>query len=235
MRQVLVFVLGLFLGACVTARPPATSSSDHRAEASALEGRTVALVNVDDDGEARAYCSGVWVGTNTIVTAHHCMGEEDVVGTELLYLVHDDVFSPHSTSERRTMRPRAARLAAIDDAHDLALLESTEGPQGHPMARLHEGAIQQGSFAQAMGHSLGLWYSYSTGVVAAVREKDFGDGTLMVWVQATTPISPGNSGGGLFDSDGYLIGICHAMFTKGQSLNLFVHSQYVRVLMGGVK
>jgi S1-C subfamily serine protease len=79
-----------------------------------------------------------------------------------------------------------------------------------------------------MGHPLGLFWSYSRGQVAAIRFRAFGDEEAMSWVQATAPVSPGNSGGGLFDEDGSLIGICHGVLTKGQSLNLFVHPDYIR-------
>ncbi len=229
MKYVFMFLLGMVLGACHSV-PVAVSAQDHTEGASSLESKTVALVQMTDEG-ARAYCSGVWVGERTILSARHCVPVEDI-GDTVHYLVHEDVFAK-GPAESRDMRPRKATLAAFDDAHDLVLLRVAEPPRFHGVASLHEGEIEQGAFAQAMGHSLGLWYSYSTGVVAAVREKDFHDGVLMVWVQTTTQISPGNSGGGLFDASGALLGVCHGSFTKGQSLNLFVHVQYVRALLGG--
>jgi S1-C subfamily serine protease len=56
----------------------------------------------------------------------------------------------------------------------------------------------------------------------------------LLWVQAAVPISPGNSGGGLFDEDGNLIGIAHATFAspRAQMLNIFVHRDYIRAFLG---
>lgn len=227
-----MFLFGMLVGACSATQPQALAPSlslDHQASASALESKTVALVKLDDEGKAHAFCSGVWVSERTILTARHCV-DEAPIGEAVGYLVHEDVFAPLSPAESEDMRPRAARVSALDEDHDLALLHVALAPKGHGIALVHEGEIHQGSFAQAMGHSLGLWYSYSTGIVSAVREKDFGDGTF-VWVQTTTPVSPGNSGGGLFDAEGRLLGVCHAILTKGQALNLFVHAQYVSRLL----
>jgi S1-C subfamily serine protease len=100
------------------------------------------------------------------------------------------------------------------------------------VAHVSLGPIHAGTFAQTMGHSLGLWWSYSSGDVAAVRYGDLG-GPSMVWIQATTPISPGNSGCGLFDEDGDLIGIAsRAVVRRGaENLNFFVHAQYADALV----
>jgi S1-C subfamily serine protease len=127
---------------------------------------------------------------------------------------------------------RLAHVLALDPGHDLALLRAGNVPP-HRFARVAEGPVLQGQFAQAMGHSLGLWWSYSSGAVAAVRQIDINDMDLL-WVQAAVPISPGNSGGGLFDEDGNLIGIAHATFAspRAQQLNIFVHRDYIRALLG---
>ena len=84
-----------------------------------------------------------------------------------------------------------------------------------------------GSFAQAMGHPMGLWFSYSSGDVAAVRTTTAGLESPITWIQATVPISPGNSGGGLFNAQGDLIGIASRARTgRAQLLNLFVPIEY---------
>jgi serine protease Do len=144
------------------------------------------------------------------------------------YVVHDDVFAAGELEERATITPRVATLLGTDKAHDLALLRALAPPR-HASALPSAGPIARGVYAQAMGHSIGLYWSYSSGDVAAVRRKDIGvgDGSSFTWIQTTAPISPGNSGGGLFDADGDLMGICSASFTRGQNLNIFVHRMHI--------
>ncbi len=225
-KAFLFFVLGLFIGACMgpthfVAAAPATPS--HVDAAADLESKTVALVGRSRDGELRAYCSGVWVSGTSILTARHCV--DDVkIGEGVEYVVRSDVYAPGEVRVRDAIATHAAKVYAFDEAHDLALLRATEA-LAHGVARTTSEPIRAGAFAQTMGHSLSLWWSYSSGDVAAVRQVDLD--LDIVWVQATTPISPGNSGCGLFDENDRLMGIAHGSFPRGQMLNVFVHSQYI--------
>jgi S1-C subfamily serine protease len=164
----------------------------------------------------------VWVTSDAFVTARHCtrgLRAGDTVG----YVTRADV------DEREDIvGMRLGVLVAKDAKHDLALVRD-KGAPAHGVASISEPVV--GRSAAAMGHSLGLWWSYSRGEVAAVRIHEFDSDGPVWWVQATTPISPGNSGGGLFDSEGSLIGIAAGILRGGESLNLFVHSRYVAALL----
>lgn len=226
MRSAAFFVWGLLLGACggSSQHPPVAPSASlsHSNAAEDLRSKTVALVQRDEDEEVRAFCSGVWVSQFSILTAAHCV-DDLAVGSKVEYVSPFDVFNPGSLEAKAEIVPRGAVIRALDDKHDLALLVTSQYPvHGWSRPALN---VRAGDFAQSMGQPLGLWWSYSSGDVAAIRQFDAG--VNIVWVQATTPISPGNSGGGLFDEDGQLIGIAHGSFTRGQLLNLFVHPQYI--------
>lgn len=58
----------------------------------------------------------------------------------------------------------------------------------------------------AVGNPLGYEASYTAGVVSAVRTTGAGAGTMRV-LQVQASVNPGNSGGGLYDQDGRLIGL----------------------------
>jgi S1-C subfamily serine protease len=197
-----------------------------------MTSKTVALVTFDEDGDTRAFCSGVWVGYSTILTANHCVESGELPafsGQSFDYVTRNDVYKAGSNDRRDFVLGRVAKLFAQDEVHDLALLSVQDAP-GHEFATLTTADIVPGSFAQAMGHSLGLWWSYSSGDIAAVRRLELpAEGTDLVWIQADVPISPGNSGGGLFDIDGNLIGIAHGTFAnpRAQLLNIFVHRDYI--------
>lgn len=233
MRAVLLLLTWMLLTACAgnntpTAGVPLTSSFPSEVED--LASKTVALTVRKDDGEVRAYCSGVWVSPTRILTANHCVADLNM-GELVDYVVQEDVFSPGEAKERDSIRFRSSVLYRRDANHDLALLSSASAPASHGVAKLSGFPVWPGMPVQAMGHPLGLWWSYSRGDVAAVRELESHDMT-MLFVQATVPISPGSSGGGLFDPLGQLVGICHGTFTRGQNVNLFIHYQYFEPILG---
>ncbi len=221
-KAVFLFFLGLFLGACARPVGPPTvvQLQSHEIDAASLADKTVALVAATEGGH-RPFCSGVWVSPKEILTANHCVDKQEL-GDQEWFFVRSDVYG-----KQASMRPRSARLYAVDADHDLALLR-VANPPPHEVASLSTSNIRAGAFAQSMGHSLGLLWSYSAGYVAAARQMDV-TGRDLLWLQAAVPISPGNSGGGLFDENGALIGLAHATYSspRAQLLNMFVHRDYI--------
>ena len=55
------------------------------------------------------------------------------------------------------------------------------------------------------------------GIISALDRQIEVDGTLMTLLQTDASISPGNSGGGLFDANGNLIGIVNAKYSSSSS------------------
>lgn len=223
LNRAAILALALLVGtcaACGTAPPPAPKAISPSARVRQLENRTVALVRPGAQGP---YCSGVWVSGELLLTANHCVADLDV-GDTVTYDTRSDV-----REDGLVIFVRAAALVARDEDHDLALVRDVGAP-AHGFAQISE--PYTGQIAFSMGHPLGLWWSYSQGEVSAIRLKSFG-GEEMWWVQATAPISPGNSGGGLFDEDGNLIGVCAATMRNGQNINLFVHPRYAKALVDG--
>ena len=213
MRAVFSFVLGATLGAC--ASPPAscpTVQIEDRVDAKDLEAKTVALVDLDEDRRASAYCSGVWLSETVFVTADHC-----VRGQGARYAISKDDIA------------YAAQVVARAPEHDLALFVSTAKPPVHGEAKLAPYAVAPGAKVATMGHPLGLWWSYSSGDVAAIRTVDEKPTTL--FIQTTAPTSQGNSGCGLFDSRGYLVGVGHSIARSGSNISLYVHTKHLAALL----
>jgi serine protease Do len=222
----LLFALILAIIGCTTTQP-AEASPSRVALAAEITAETVALVQDDGLGSLVAYCTGVWVSPRTILTALHCVKDEAVLG----YVTREDVY-PHGTlSPDLLMQARGALVMLIDTQHDLALLRAFAPPPAHGVAHMRVGTIAPGMQAQTVGHSLAWWFSYSSGDVSAVRQTDLGDGNDVLWIQCTTPTSPGNSGGGLFDHEGSLMGVAHAVASQGQQLNFYVHAKYIESLL----
>jgi serine protease Do len=198
--------LALLLCVLLTACSLQTKTPQPTNRAAELVAKTVALV--DEDGDP--YCSGVWVSQYGILTASHC--------------IHSTV-SYFITDKDPTYR-RPAFLTRIDRSHDLAVLVATSVPS-HPVTGISQ-AVVQGMYVQTMGHSLGLLWSYSSGTVASVREMEVLEDECE-WIQASVPMSPGNSGGGLFNEEGQLVGVAYGTLShpRAQLLNLFVHPKYI--------
>lgn len=71
--------------------------------------------------------------------------------------------------------------------------------------------LQVGDPAIAIGNPLGeLGGTVTTGIISATDRQITIDDETMTLLQTDAAINPGNSGGGLFNADGYLIGIVNA-------------------------
>jgi len=80
--------------------------------------------------------------------------------------------------------------------------------------------IKVGERALTIGTPAGLELTVAEGIVSSKRSQN--DSKL---VQTTAPISPGSSGGGLFDAQGELLGITTFYFKGGQNLNFAVAAE----------
>jgi hypothetical protein len=115
-------------------------------------------------------------------------------------------------------------VSAFNEEMDLAILR-TSGTELQTVTLADPSAISVGEEVVSIGNPLGLEGSLGTGVVSGFR--DIGPGRL---IQTTVPLSPGSSGGGLFNSNGELVGITTASLTQGQSLNFAVSAEYLQQL-----
>lgn len=85
-----------------------------------------------------------------------------------------------------------------------------------------------GQSVYAVGAPLGLELTLSAGLVSSLR----GSGGRLAAIQTSAPISPGSSGGGLFDDEGRLVGITTASLvgTNSQNLNFAIPIDFWREL-----
>lgn len=79
-------------------------------------------------------------------------------------------------------------------------------------------AMRVGQPVFAIGNPMGLEQTISDGLISAIR----GDTPDEKIFQITAPISPGSSGGPLFNLNGEVIGITFAQLTQGQNLNFAI-------------
>ena len=97
------------------------------------------------------------------------------------------------------------RIIATSLAWDLALLkiEGAEGRTFNPVSLGDSGAVRPGQSVFAIGSPLGLERTVSEGIVSLKNRLVNGQ----LYLQNTAQISPGNSGGPLFNLHGEVIGV----------------------------
>lgn len=128
-----------------------------------------------------------------------------------------------------------AQIVLIDEKNDFAILKiiSDDSLNFQTIKFGNSDDVKQGQDVYAIGSPLGFEYTISQGIVAAIRanEKvDFTDPitympvvkTFEKVIQITAAISPGNSGGALFNSKGDVIGITTYTFMGYGNLNFAV-------------
>lgn len=128
-----------------------------------------------------------------------------------------------------------AQIVLIDEKNDFAILKivSEDSLNFQTINFGNSDNVKQGQDVYAIGSPLGFEYTISQGIVAAIRQNekvDFNDPvtympvtkTFEKVIQITAAISPGNSGGALFNSKGEVIGITTYTFMGYGNLNFAV-------------
>jgi hypothetical protein len=120
------------------------------------------------------------------------------------------------------------RVDAIDLDRDLALIE-IEPKQPMPTLSLGDSdKLATGDPVVAIGNPMGvLDDTVSDGLISSVRVLS----EKLTILQISAPISPGSSGGPLFNSYGEVIGVATAILTQGQNLNFGVPGNYIKPLI----
>jgi S1-C subfamily serine protease len=107
-----------------------------------------------------------------------------------------------------------AKLLASEPAKDRCVLEAT-GAQFTPVAGVRAYAdLKIGEPLYTLGNPSGLDLTLANGILSSLREDEG-----VRFVQTTAPISPGSSGGGLFDARGNLVGITTLIYVGKERLN----------------
>lgn len=162
----------------------------------------------DDKREVVSSGSAVVIGQGLVITNCHVIdkGHDFVVRRENVFYV--------------------AELGARDDERDLCQLRIANFyAPAVPIAPAAE--LRVGVKAYAIGSPRGLENTLSDGIVSGVRRNRSGG---IEAIQTTAPISPGSSGGGLFDARGRLIGITTFLIKESQNLNFAVPAAWIAEL-----
>jgi hypothetical protein len=164
---------------------------------------TVRITAHDVSGRAVGLGSGVVVGPGAVVTNCHVA----TAGGSLVVKAGAEQFS--------------ASVEVADEEYDLCRLSVT-GLAAPAVTIGSAQTLKTGQKVFAIGSPQGLELTISDGIVSGMR--DLPQGRV---IQTTAPISPGSSGGPLFDAYGRLVGIMTFQHRTGQNLNFAVPADWI--------
>ena len=166
--------------------------------------QSVVRINVANaDGTRVATGSGVVIGPGSVITNCHVALRGDSLEVKLGGVGY------------------IATVEVSNEDRDLCLL-SVSGLTAPAVSLGSVDSVRVGQRVYAVGAPQGLDLTISDGIVSALREAQ---GSKMI--QTSAPVSPGSSGGGLFDTSGRMVGVVTFQTKVGQNLNFAVPADWV--------
>ena len=156
--------------------------------------------------------TGFYITKNHILTNHHVVEDSNFVN---LKNMQNDTFT--------------GKVIAKDISTDLAIIKVDY--ESRPLQLEPSCKVDRRENVFTVGHPKGFEYSTSRGIVSSIRNipNPFYKATgKKLYIQIDASISSGNSGGPLFNSDEYVIGVNTWGRTDGQNLNFAVHCSEVQ-------
>ena len=164
--------------------------------------KVVEIITYDDTGEEYARGSGFFTNDKGMIVTNYHVIEAGWAATV-------------QTADGNQYEVQS--VVGYDPYIDLAILKIDLS--GNDYLELAEDEVKTGDTIYTLGSALGLTGTFSDGLVAtASRVIDDVD-----YIQITAPISHGNSGGPLINSNGEVIGVNTWGYDDGQNINFAVN------------
>lgn len=219
MRIIIISFIALALAACKVDMP--------KMAAEKLSGTVLIIAtgsnDPNDKGDGGGIGTGFFIEDNLIVTNAHVIsgaGEIRVVGY-------------------KDTKPYVAKVIASDALADLAImkLEDWEDFKAHVRPEILEWGdsrkLMVGDSVWSMGNPYGLDFTVAQGLIShklRLRGKN-----RSFFIQTTTQIMPGNSGGPLMDMDGEVIAVNSAIVGKEGFFGMAIPSAYAKKVVADLK
>jgi|LSQX01.3.fsa_nt_gb hypothetical protein len=195
----ITLTLCLLIGAAAAQAGQMPFRDDVAAINQAADSVLMLLVYDGNKGSYAATGSGfVAFDSRTLITNYHVIKDGDLI------LAESDSGQSYFLDE----------VIAADEARDLAILRFKADTKLQPLPLQQEDTLLRGQPVVAIGSPEGYKNSVSKGDISALFIKN-----NMRHIQFTAPISPGSSGGALFDNEGMVIGVTTS-FLDGSSQNI---------------
>lgn len=171
-----------------------------------IQSAVVTIETRDEHHQPENLGSGVVIGSEKVATNCH---------------VVDEAGSIEVTWQGKRL---AANLLRSDLPRDICLL-TVAGLPAKPVALRRRTELIIGEPVYAVGNPLGLELTVSPGLISALPQT-----ARDSRIYTSAPMSPGSSGGGLFDAQGRLIGLTTSIFSAGQNFNVALPTDWIEDL-----
>ncbi len=193
-------VAGLAWSLALTAAHGEPSADDAQMVFARVSPSVVTIKTLDHKGADDGMGSGVVIGNALVVTNCHV------------------VQAAASLRVASASGELSGKWVRQDPDRDICLLR-VDGLSAPAVALRPSTSLSAGEPVFAVGNPLGLGLAVSRGLLTT---RDVRNGHPLI--VASAAVSPGSSGGGLFDREGKLVGITTAILGTGQNLNLVLSS-----------
>lgn len=210
----IVFLCALFTVGGVVAQN-ISRRKDIPAIAKAANGAIVSVVMSDKDGQPVASGTGFLVSKDgRVVTNYHVIAE----GSSAVVKLPDGAFYD------------VDGVLVFDKHRDVAVIKA-HGENFRTLTLGNSDRLQVGEEIVAIGNPLSLESTVSNGIVSGIRTSEAKGGKFL---QVTAPISPGSSGGPLFNMAGEVVGITTMYLEGGENLNFAIPINDAKRLLNGI-
>ena len=208
----MTLLLLIFLTTGAVAAQSAAPRKDIPAIAKAANGVVASIITSDKSGHPVAQGTGFLVSADgRIVTNYHVIKGASSAIVKLPDGAFYDVDG----------------VVAFDKARDLAVIKA-HGQNFRVVTLGNSDRVQVGEEIVAIGNPLSLDSTVSSGIVSGIRTIEEEGGKFL---QVTAPISPGSSGGPLFDMAGEVIGVTSMYLKGGENLNFAIPINDAKTLL----
>lgn len=168
--------------------------------------------------------------STVVVTAHDASKKPTGQGSGVIYDRQLVATNCHTIEEAKAIMVHheeqvyPAKIQHSDWDRDVCSL-TVPGLGGPPVRIGKTETLRVGSRVYAVGAPMGLELTLSEGIVSSLRMIED-----CRYIQTTAPISPGSSGGGLYDEHGRLVGLTTFLVRDSQNLNFALPVEWIHDL-----
>ena len=166
--------------------------------------------------------SGVFIGKskskypNTVTSERRGFIKSNETGDDIISNYHVIAFASKIIVQTKNGEKSEAGIIYFDSDNDIAIIRTAVSIS--KIAPRIATKVNVGQKIFAIGNPSGFDWSISDGIISGFRTNKSSE-----LIQFTAPISPGSSGGGLFNSDGELVGLPTLQIRDSQNLNFAVN------------